>query len=91
VPQIHQDLTDDGVKCGKNLVARIMRKAGLWSRAKRKFKATTNSRHNFPVAPNLLNQELSVESTGFVWVADITYIPPPTRAGCTCDLGSGKP
>jgi putative transposase len=73
-PKIHKDLTDDGVKCGKNRVARIMRKAGLRSRTKRKFKATTNSRHSFPVAPNLLNQDFPVGTTGQVWVADITYI-----------------
>lgn len=73
-PKIHKDLTDDGVKCGKNRVARIMRKAGLRSRTKRKFKATTNSRHSLPVAPNLLNQDFPVGTTGQVWVADITYI-----------------
>lgn len=73
-PKIHKDLTDDGFKCGKNRVARIMREAGIRSRTKRKFKATTDSRHNLPVAPNLLNQDFSVQSTGQVWVADITYI-----------------
>ena len=56
-PRIHRDLTDDGIRCGKNRVARIMRKADIRSRTKKKFKATTNSKHNFPVAPNLLNQK----------------------------------
>ncbi len=62
------------MKCGKNRVARIMRDAGIRSRTKKKFKATTDSRHRFPVAPNLLNQNFAVEATGLVWVADITYI-----------------
>jgi len=92
-PKIHRDLADDGIKCGKNRVARIMREAGIRSRTKRKFKATTDSKHNLPVAPNLLNQEFSVQSTGQVWVADITYIH--TLAGwlylaVILDLGNRK-
>lgn len=73
-PKIHQDLIDDGIRCSKNRVARIMRKAGIRSRIKKKFKATTNSRHNLPVAPNLLNQEFGAPASDKVWVADITYI-----------------
>lgn len=73
-PKIHQDLIGDGVRCGKNRVARIMRKAGIRSRIKKKFKATTNSRHNLPVAPNLLNQDFSVDAPDRTWVGDITYI-----------------
>ena len=74
-PKIHHDLRDDGVRCGKNRVARIMRKAGIRSRTKKKFKATTNSRHNFPIAPNLLNQDFNVDAPDHTWVGDITYIP----------------
>ena len=74
-PKIHQDLIDDGIRCGKNRVARIMRQAGIRSRTKKKFKATTNSRHNFPIAPNLLNQDFTVDAPDRVWVGDITYIP----------------
>ena len=72
--KIHQDFFDDGISCGKNRVARLMRKAGIRSRAKKKFKATTNSRHNFPVAPNLLNQKFFVDAPDLAWVGDITYI-----------------
>ena len=74
-PKIHRDLIDNGVPCGKNRVARIMREAGLRSRTKKKFKATTNSRHNFPVAPNLLNQDFTAQAPDSAWVGDITYIP----------------
>ena len=73
-PKIHRDLSDEGVRCGKNRVARIMRKAGIRSRARKKFKPTTNSRHNHPVAPNLLNQNFSEEAADAAWVGDITYI-----------------
>mgnify|MGYP001819346886 FL=1 len=74
-PKIHRDLIDNGVPCGKNRVARIMCEAGLRSRTKKKFKATTNSRHNFPVAPNLLNQDFTAQAPDSAWVGDITYIP----------------
>jgi transposase InsO family protein len=73
-PRIHRDLVDDGIRCGKNRVARIMREAGIRSRTKRKFKATTNSKHNLPVAPNLLNQDFAAEAQDRAWVGDITYI-----------------
>jgi transposase InsO family protein len=74
-PRIHQDLIDDGIRCGKNRVARIMREAGIRSRTKKKFKATTDSRHNLPVAPNLLNQQFTVDTPDCTWAGDITFIP----------------
>ena len=61
-------------RCGENRVAQIMREAGIRSRTKKKFKATTNSRHNLPVAPNLLNQDFTVDAPDRTWVSDITYI-----------------
>jgi transposase InsO family protein len=73
-PRIHRDLTDDGVRCSKNRVARIMRKAGIRSRTQKKFKVTTNSKHNFPVAPNLLNQKFKAAAPDHTWVGDITYV-----------------
>ena len=73
-PKIYKDLIGDGVRCGKNRVARIMRESGIRSRTKKKFKATTNSRHNLPVAPNLLNQDFTVDAPDRTWVSDITYI-----------------
>jgi transposase InsO family protein len=73
-PRVYLDLIHAGVRCGKNRVARIMRNAGIRSRTKRKFKATTNSKHNLPVAPNLLEQNFTVEAPDRVWVGDITYI-----------------
>ena len=51
-----------------------MRAADLRAKRRRKFKATTDSKHNYPVAPNLLNQDFSVSRPAEVWVSDITYV-----------------
>ena len=73
-PRIFKDLRAWGERCGRNRVARLMRENGIAARTKKKFKATTNSRHNLPVAPNLLNREFTVERPDEVWVGDITYV-----------------
>lgn len=73
-PKIHRHLKAQGEPFGENRVARIMRKAGIRSRAKRKFKATTNSKHNLPVAPNILGRNFITDAADLVWAADITYI-----------------
>jgi transposase InsO family protein len=72
--KITNKLNQKGIHCGKNRVARLMRQNGLRSKIKRKFKATTNSRHNYPVADNLLKQNFNVQRPNQVWVGDITYI-----------------
>jgi len=51
-----------------------MKEAGIHGIARRKFKATTDSRHSFPVAENLLGRGFSVERAGEAWVSDITFI-----------------
>ncbi len=73
-PRITDDLRDNGAKCGENRVARIMRANGIVGKAKKKFKATTNSKHNLPVAENLLEQNFMAERPNTKWVADITYV-----------------
>ena len=60
--------------CSRNRLYRIQRAYGLYSIRKRKFKVTTNSRHGYPVAPNLLRQNFHVDVPNKVWVTDITYI-----------------
>ena len=62
------------IHCGKNRVAKVMRKNNIICRTRRKYKATTNSKHNYPVAPNLLGQSFYAEAPNTVWVGDITYI-----------------
>jgi len=48
--------------------------AGVSARQSRKFKATTDSKHNLPVAPNLLDRQFNVVEPNRVWVSDITYL-----------------
>jgi len=73
-PRIHETLKARGIRCGLNRVARLMKEAGIRSKVKRKFKATTNSKHDHPIAPNLLNQDFKTYSPDAIWVSDITYI-----------------
>ncbi len=63
-----------GIICGENRVARLMRLHEIVAKTKRRFKATTNSRHHYPVAPNLLLEGYSLGAVNQIWVADITYI-----------------
>lgn len=67
-------LRDEGVRVGQKTVARIMRENGLKSRTVRKYKATTNSKHNQPVDDNVLNQTFTAERPNQVWMSDITYV-----------------
>jgi transposase InsO family protein len=73
-PRVTEELKINYVHVSRRRVARLMQKAGIRSITKKKFVATTDSKHNYPVAPNLLNREFMVEVPGKVWVSDITYI-----------------
>jgi transposase InsO family protein len=71
--RIAKALPDD-MKASKHTVYRIMKENGIQSKTKRKYKATTNSKHNLPVAENLLNRDFSADSPNKKWVSDITYL-----------------
>ena len=73
-PRIHKELNEKGVKCSRNRVARIMKQEGIRAIVPRKYKATTDSKHSLPVAPNLLKQGFDIKEPNKVWLADITYI-----------------
>jgi putative transposase len=73
-PRIEKKLRQNGTKTSPKRVARIMRENGLRSKVKKKFKATTNSKHNLPVAENLLQQNFTTIELNQVWTSDITYI-----------------
>lgn len=73
-PRIHDELRDMGIRCSRKRVERLMRELGIKARHKRQFRVTTNSKHNHPIAPNLLDRQFEVENPNRVWVADITYI-----------------
>ena len=78
-PRIHLDLQDLGYRCGRHRVARLMRQHGVAAKHRRKFKHTTDSNHQYPVAPNLLDQLFADWDRDRAWVGDVTYIP--TREG----------
>jgi len=73
--RLQQDLSENGVMIGVHRIKRIRRKLGLRCLQKRKFKATTNSRHSLPVAENLLEQRFEASAPNQVWMTDITYVP----------------
>lgn len=73
-PRIADELRKRGLQCSRSRVARLMRSMGLRAKAARKFKVTTDSNHNEPIAPNLLGQEFSVDTPFEVWSSDITYL-----------------
>ena len=73
-PRVTKELRANGILCGKNRIARLMRFHGIAAKMKRRFKITTHSRHNLPVAENLLNRQFAVDRPNKVWLSDITYI-----------------
>jgi transposase InsO family protein len=75
VRRLQPELADDGFVAGRDRIERLRRELGLRCKQKRKFKATTNSNHNLPVAENVLDQTFAPTEPNQVWVTDITYIP----------------
>jgi transposase InsO family protein len=73
-PRITAELKDNGIPCGKNRIARLMKSNGIKAKTKRRFKATKRFKHDFLVADNLLNQRFSADVANQIWVSDITFI-----------------
>ena len=73
-PRVCHALRKENIACSENRVARLMRVDGLMAIQRRKFRATTDSKHDFPVAPNLLNRNFVTSDPNKVWVSDITYV-----------------
>lgn len=74
-PRVYAQLKKQGITCNRKTVARLMRQDGLKGQRKYRRVATTNSKHSFPVAPNLINRDFHADRPNKKWVADITYIP----------------
>jgi transposase InsO family protein len=97
-PRIHAELRREGRRHSRRRVERLMREMGLAvRRGRRRMPSTTNSRHDLPVAPNLLARNFVAERPDQVWLADISYIPtgegfvpirrgPPTGTGLDVPL-----
>jgi transposase InsO family protein len=73
-PRIHAELVAAGIAVSRKRVARLMTELGLESRRKRRFKATTDSKHGLPVAENVLDRKFEVDAPDVAWVTDITYV-----------------
>ena len=73
-PRIARRLQEEGIPASRHSVAKIMRDNGWRAKAAKKYKATTNSNHSLPVAPNLLEQKFTADAPDQKWVSDITYI-----------------
>lgn len=70
-PRITAELNDGGIMCGKNRVARVMKDNGIRAEVKRGFKKTTDSKHNYSLAANLLIHQGQIER---LWASDITFV-----------------
>ncbi len=65
---------EQGIIISRRRIGRLMVKAGLWCKTKKKFRVTTDSKHNKPIAPNLLERQFNVQEPDRYYVGDITYI-----------------
>lgn len=92
-PRVYAQLRAEGWTCNYKVVEELMRMNEIRARRRRSHVSTTNSKHNYPIAPNVLDRKFSVSEPDEVWVSDITYIN--TAQGwlylCVCiDLFSRK-
>ena len=74
-PRVHGQLVAEGESCSRGRVERLMSANGIRAKQQRKFVMTTDSKHDLPVAENVLGREFSVDEPNRVWSSDITYIP----------------
>lgn len=72
--KVHRKLAERGFSCGRKRVAARMKAMGFRSKTKKKFRVTTDSRHSYPISPNLLDRQFTTEGPDQAWVSDITYL-----------------
>lgn len=73
-PRMVRELRARGFPAAKPRVERLMRENGIRGRHKRRYRATTDSKHNLPVARNLLDRNFSPRAPNQAWSADLTYV-----------------
>ena len=73
-PRIWKSLLGNGIPVGKDRVQKLMKLHGIRAKGKRRFKVTTDSNHDRPIAANLLDRQFNVAQPDKAWVGDITYI-----------------
>ena len=69
-----KNLRQEGFEIGRDKTRRLMKRLGLKVKLKRKYKVTTDSKHDFPVAKNVLNRDFSPAAPNHAWGSDITYL-----------------
>ena len=72
--RVLKQLQAEGHQIGRYKVRRIMRQLNLKAKTPRRFKLTTDSKHSYPVAPNILDRKFDVDAPNKVWTADISYV-----------------
>ena len=73
--RVHRDLQDQGEGCSKNRIARLMQLQGLKSVHRKKYQPqTTDSKHAYPIAPNVIAQDFTAKGVNQKWGSDISYI-----------------
>jgi len=73
-PSIAHELEKDGFSCGENRVARLMKQHYIRAKTKRRYRITTDSKHNYPIVKDLVKRQFIVPSPNRVWASDITYV-----------------
>ena len=73
-PRVWRELLARGIRVGKDRVQKLMQLHGIRAKGRRRFKVTTDSGHDLPISPNLLDRQFNVAEPDRVWVGDITYI-----------------
>ncbi len=72
--RLKKKFAEQGLVVSRRRIGRLMNQAGLWCKTKKKFKVTTDSKHNKPIAPNLLERQFTASQPDHYYVGDITYI-----------------
>jgi transposase InsO family protein len=73
-PRIWDALCQQGIRCGRHRIARLMRLHGIRAKTKRRFKVTTRSKRNQTSMPDLVQQHFTASHPNQVWTSDITYV-----------------
>jgi putative transposase len=78
-PRIHAELKGQGIHCGRKRIARLMRERNISAGRKRRKAQKTDSNHDSPIAPNLLERDFTADTPNKKWMTDMTFIA--TREG----------
>ena len=73
-PRVHRELAAQGIGISRKRVIKLMRQEGLVGRKRRRFKATTDSKHDRPIAPNILDRQFEAAAPNQRWVGDTTEL-----------------